>query len=162
MNSLELKTSVDKVEPGGAIDVHGGSELALGEGLGFAQVESRHAPMREGDLNVQRHGDDVRDENKGDTDGPVGQSAPENTVTEPSPVAGHEGNLARADPPSLAAAKSGRSLRDDVEPREEVEVEAGDTHNRVVGVGLVGNHEVGNGVPDIGEVVVGRVKRLEE
>jgi hypothetical protein len=42
-----------------------------------------------------------------------------------------------------------------VEPREEVEVEAGDAHDRVVGVALVGHEEVGGGVPDEGEVVVG-------
>lgn len=39
--------------------------------------------------------------------------------------------------------------------REDVEIKAGYTHDRVVGVFLVANSEVGCFVPDIGEVVVG-------
>jgi hypothetical protein len=155
VDSLELETAVDEVEPGRAVDVHGGSELALGEGLGLAKVDGGHSPVGQGDLDVQRHGDDVRDENEGDAGGPVGESAPEEAVAEEEPVANHEGNLSRADPPSSALSKLRGLLGEHVEPREEVEVETSNAHDWVVGVALVGHEEVGGGVPDEGEVVVG-------
>ena len=59
MHGLELQAAVDEVEPGGAIDVHGGAQLALGEGLGVAEVGGGHAPVGEGNLDVQGHGDDM-------------------------------------------------------------------------------------------------------
>ena len=40
VHGLELKAAVDEVEPGGAVDIHGGAELTLGEGLGLAMVRS--------------------------------------------------------------------------------------------------------------------------
>ena len=40
-------------------------------------------------------------------------------------------------------------------PGEEVEIEAGDGHDGVVDVCLVGDEDVAGGVPDEGEVVVG-------
>lgn len=155
VDSLELETAVVEVEPGRAVDVHGGSELALGEGLGLAEIDGGHSPVGQGDLDVQRHGDDVRDENEDDTGGPVGESAPDEAVAEEEPVASHEGNLGRANPPGSALSKLRGLLGKDVKPREEVEVEAGDAHDRVVGVALVGHEEIGDGVPDEGEVVVG-------
>lgn len=39
VNGLELKTAVHKVHPCGAVDVHGGAELALRKGLGLAEVD---------------------------------------------------------------------------------------------------------------------------
>ena len=42
-----------------------------------------------------------------------------------------------------------------MQPREEVEVEAGDAHDRIVCVALVLDCYVGEGVPVVGEVVVG-------
>lgn len=82
VHSLELQAAMHKVEPGRARDVHGGAQLALGEGLGVAEVGRRHAPMGEGDLDVQWHGDDVRDEDEGDAEGPGGDAAPQETVAE--------------------------------------------------------------------------------
>lgn len=41
-----------------------------------------------------------------------------------------------------------------MQPGEEVEVEAGDAHDRVVGVFLVGNENVGGGIPGEDEAVV--------
>lgn len=49
-----------------------------------------------------------------------------------------------------------------MEPGEEVQVEAGDAHDGIVGEALIGDEEVGGGIPDKGEVVVGRTKGLEE
>ncbi len=61
MNSLKLQTTMNKVEPGGTGDVHGGAELFLGKGLGGAEVGGGHGEVGEGDLDVQGHGDDVGD-----------------------------------------------------------------------------------------------------
>lgn len=49
-----------------------------------------------------------------------------------------------------------------MEPGEEVEVEAGDAHDGVVGVFLEGDKDLGGLVPDVSEVVVGGVYGLEE
>ena len=48
-----------------------------------------------------------------------------------------------------------------MQPGEEVEVKASNGHDRVVGVFLVGDEEVGRGVPDEGEVVEGREDGFE-
>lgn len=102
VNCLELKSTVDEIEPSRAIDVHGGSKLSLGEGLGFAKIRCGHAPMRQSDLNVKGHGDDVRDENKGNAGWPVGQGSPQEEVSEQEPVAAHEADFRRSNPPCLA------------------------------------------------------------
>lgn len=49
-----------------------------------------------------------------------------------------------------------------MQPGEEIQVEAGDAHHRVVGEALVLNQEVGGSVPHKGEVVVRRAQGLEE
>jgi len=49
-----------------------------------------------------------------------------------------------------------------VQPGEEVEVEAGDAHDGVVGVVLVLHGPVGGAVPVVGEVVVAGVEGVEE
>lgn len=72
VNSLELQTAVDPIQPRGAVDVHGCAHLALGEGFGGTEVGGRHAPVGQGDLHVQDHGDQVRDEDEADADGPAG------------------------------------------------------------------------------------------
>ena len=102
VDGLELKASVQEIQPGGAVNVHGSAELALREAFGRAQIRGGHAPMAQGDLNVQKHGDAVRNEDKCNSDGPGGKSAPEKTVAKDSPVASHEENLDRASPPSRA------------------------------------------------------------
>lgn len=155
VHGLELKTAVDPVEPRRAVDVHRGAELALGEGLGFAEVRGRHGPVGEGDLDVKGHSDNVRDEDEADADGPRGERAPDEEVAKDVPVAGHHGDFGGADPPGGRVAE-GRGLgREEVQPREEVEVEARHAHDGVVRVLLEGDEEVGGGVPDEGEVVVG-------
>lgn len=49
-----------------------------------------------------------------------------------------------------------------MQPRQEIKVEARDAHDRIVGVGLIGNGELGDFVPQEGKVVVARVKGTEE
>ena len=99
VHGLKLQTAVDPVQPRGAIHVHGCAHLALGEGLGGAEVGGRHAPMRECDLYVQDHGDQVADEDEADADGPAGQRAPDEQVAEDEPVAPHEDDFHGARPP---------------------------------------------------------------
>lgn len=116
VDDLELQAAVDKVHPGGAVDVHGGSQLALGERLLLAEVGGGHAPVGEGDLDVQRHDGDVADDDEDDADGPGGQGAPDEAVAEEEPVAAHEGDLGRADPPAAGGVEAGRLRREDVQP----------------------------------------------
>jgi len=108
----------------------------------------------EGDLHVERHGDDVGDQDEDDAGRPVGETAPEEAVAEEEPVAGHEGDLGRSNPPGAALSKLRGLLREDVEPGEEVQVETSDAHDGVVSPALEGNEEICCGVPDEGEVVV--------
>ena len=102
MHDLELQAAVDEVEPGGAVHVHGGAKLSLREGLVLTQVRGGHAPVGQGDLDVQGHGGDVRHQHKGDAASPSGQGAPEEAVAEQEPVAAHEDNLGGSNPPRLA------------------------------------------------------------
>lgn len=106
VNGLELEATVDEVQPGRAVDVHGGSELALGEGFVLAEVGCGHSPVGEGDLDVKRHGNDMRDQDEHDTGRPVWQRAPEEKVAKDEPVAGHKGDLGWANPPGLAASET--------------------------------------------------------
>ena len=104
----------------------------------------------------------MRDQHERDAHRPVGQGAPQQEIAKDVPVAAHEEDLDGADPPGLAVAE-GRGLGgEDVQPREEVQVEARDAHDGVVGVLLEGDEEVGDGVPGEGEVVVGGVDAAEE
>ncbi|KFY77510.1 hypothetical protein V499_03140 [Pseudogymnoascus sp. VKM F-103] len=153
VHGLELEATVDEVQPRGAVDIHGGAQLLLGEGLGGAEVGGRHAPVGERDLHVKRHGDNVRHEDEGDADGPGGEREPEQAVAEEVPVAGHEEHLGGAGPGCRALVGGARG--DQVQPGEEVEVEARDAHDGVVGVLLELDGDLARAVP--GEVeVVGR------
>lgn len=111
---------------------------------------------------MQGHGDDVRHQDKGHTDGPCWQRAPEQAVSKEDPVAGAECYLRRTNPPCLGRSQRGRFAGQEVQPREKIEVEASNAHDGVVGVLLVGDEGVGNGIPDKSEVVVAGSKRSEE
>lgn len=162
MNGLELKTTVNEVQPGRAVDVHGSAELALGERLVLAQIGRGHPPVRECDLNMQRHGDDVGNQDEGDANGPCRQCAPEEHVAKQEPVAGHEDYLGGTNPPGFAASKGRRRLREDMSPREKVEVETSDAHDGIISVLLVRDDNFGSLVPHKGELVVGGTEGLEE
>lgn len=160
VHGLELKTAVDEIQPGRAVNVHGGAQLLLSEGLRGAEVGGRHAPVGERDLHVQRHGDNVGDENEGYADGPGGECEPEESVAEEVPVAGHEEHLGGASPGCRALV--GGTWRDQVQPREEVEIEARNTHDGVVGVFLELDGDLASAVPGEVKVVVGGADGLEE
>ncbi|KFY90677.1 hypothetical protein V500_05015 [Pseudogymnoascus sp. VKM F-4518 (FW-2643)] len=160
VHGLELESAVDEIQPRGAVNVHGGAQLLLGEGLGGAEVGGRHAPVGKRDLDVERHGDDVGDEDKGHAEGPGGEREPEEAVAEKVPVAGHEEHFGGAGPGGCSLVGGARG--DQVQPREEVEVEARDSHDGVVGVFLESDGDLGGAVPDEVEVVVAGADGLEE
>lgn len=160
MHSLELESAVDEIQPRGAVDVHGGAQLLLGERLRGAKVSSRHSPVRERDLDVQRHGNDVRDEDEGHADRPGGEREPEETVTKEVPVACHAEHFSGARPGRGTFVRSARG--DQVQPGEEVEVEAGNAHDGVVGVFLEPDGNLAGAVPGEVEVVVAGADGLEE
>jgi len=63
VDGLELKSSVEPIQPGGAVDIHGGAEHLCRKGLTIAQLLRGHAKMRQRDLDVQHEGEHVRDKN---------------------------------------------------------------------------------------------------
>lgn len=162
VNGLELQTAVDKVQPSRAVYIQGSAQLTLRKRFLLAQVGCRHAPVRQGDLHMQRHGDDVGDQDESDADGPCRQRAPEEEIAVQKPVAGYEAYLGRANPPRLAASKGGRSPRHDMDPREKVKVESSDAHDGIIKVLLIRNNNLGSLVPHIGELIVSGAKGFEE
>jgi hypothetical protein len=111
--------------------------------------------VRQGDLNVKGHGDDVGDQDERDACRPVRKGPPYKAVAEPEPVKGDEGELGRTYPGRNATPAFGRGQ--EVMDREYVQVESGYTHHRIVGEFLVLDGDVGEGVPYKSEVVVRRV-----
>ena len=116
--------------------------------------------MRQGDLNMKRHGYYVRDQDESDTYRPGGQCAPYQAVAEPKPITGDESHLGWAHPRRDSTSALG--CREEVMDGEDVEVESSDSHYWIVGVLLVLDGEVGKCVPNKSEVVIGRMKRLDE
>lgn len=153
VDGLELQASVQEVQPRRTIDIHGGSKLALGEGLCGAEIRRRGSPVGESDLHVQEQSDGVRDEDERNTSGPVRESLEKQMVPENVPVAGHHDEFDVASPP--CGSKGGGARREKMQPGEEVEVEAGDAHDGIVGVFLVRDEEIGGTIPNEGEVVEG-------
>lgn len=90
---------MNPIQPLGTIDIHRGTQLALGERFRGTQVRRWHTPVRQCDLDVEDHGDEMRDEDEGDANGPGGQCAPEKQVAEDIPVACHEDDFDVARPP---------------------------------------------------------------
>lgn len=119
----------------------------------------RHAPVRKCNLHVKDHGDGVGDENKRHARRPVGQGSPNEPVAKDGPEARHEGHLEVTRPPGRAELCA--AGREEVAPREEVEVKAGDGHDGVVSIFLVRHEGVGGLVPDKLEFVEGGEDTLE-
>lgn len=162
VHGLELQTTVDEVEPSRAVHVHGSTQLTLRKRLFLAQVRCRHAPVRQGDLNVQRHRNDVRYQYECNAERPCRQRAPEEDIAKQEPVAGHEADFSRTNPPRLAAPEGGRPLGENMNPRQEVKVETSDAHDRIINVLLVWHDDFSSLVPHKCELVIRGAKRLEE
>ena len=160
MHSLELQTPVNEIQPRGAVDIHGRAQLVLGETLA-GEDAGRHAPVGEGDLDMQGHSGEVRDEDEQDAVLPGGDAERVDEVAEPEEIP-EDGEDFRGTGPQRAA-HVGRAGFEQVRPGEEVEVEARGGHDGVVGVGLEAQGEVGDGVVDEDEaVVVGGGEGFEE
>ncbi len=110
--------------------------------------------MRQGDLDVKRHGDDVGYQDKSDASCPGWEGTPDQEVAKEDPVARHKGDLRWPDPPCLAAAKPRRFAGQYMLPGEEIEIETSDAHDRVVGEALVRDESVRYDIPDECEVIV--------
>lgn len=113
--------------------------------------------MRERYLDVQRHGTEVRDEDKAEPDPPIGQRV--NEGTEHGPVAGHRDDLCGSSPPSRSEGSGAR--RQQMSPAEQVQVEASDGHDGVVGVLLIRQKNLACPIPHKGEFVIGRKDAAE-
>lgn len=98
VDGLELQTPMDEIQPRRTFDIHGCSELMLGEALRFANIARRHRPMRQSDLHVQRHRNDMRDQYKHYTQRPGGNTPPDETIAEKKPIHAHEADLCRTCP----------------------------------------------------------------
>lgn len=152
VHGLELQAAVDEVEPLRAGDVHGRAELALREGLAGPEVGGAVAPVREGDLYVQGHSDQVAGEEEDGARGPGGDVAPEQDVEIEEEVDADADDFGGARPPHGALVAGARG--DQEAPGEDVEVEAGDGHDGVVGVFLDGDGDGSDGVPEEFEAAV--------
>ena len=99
VDSLELQATVEPVEPWWAFNIHGSTHLALRERLSGAKIGGGHSPVGEGNLDVENHGDEVRDQDKANADWPCGECHPDKEVAEEIPVAAHEDKLDVTSPP---------------------------------------------------------------
>ena len=114
VDGLELETAVDEVQPGWAIDVHGRAEHFLGEGLVGAEVGGRHGEVGECDLDVQRRGDGVGDQDEDDAVPPGRDRGPDCVVAEPGPEEDLAGDLEV--PVPVCGAFEGAGEEDQVRP----------------------------------------------
>jgi hypothetical protein len=71
VNSLELQSTMEEVEPCRAVDIHGGAQHLLRKRFMHTQVGSRHGKMGQRDLHMQRSSDHVRDQDVGYPAAPV-------------------------------------------------------------------------------------------
>jgi hypothetical protein len=132
----------------------------LRERLAWPEIGGAGAPVGEGDLHVQRHGDQVAGEQEDGARGPSGDVAPEQDVEVEEEVDADAEDFGRASPPHLALGTGAR--REQEAPGEDVEVEAGEGHDGVVGVFLHCDGDGCYGVPDEFEAaVVGRFHGFE-
>lgn len=122
VNSLELKTTMEKVQPRRAVDIHSSAKHLLGERFQRAKISSGHSVVRQRNLHMQRRSHHMRDENENDTAEPSRNATPDNAVSEPNPEEDVAGELEPAVPPARAVFRS--TSDDDVLPAKEVEVEA--------------------------------------
>ena len=85
VDGLELEAAVDKIQPGGAVDVHGRAQHFLWEGLVHAHVCGGHGEVAERDLDVERGGDHVGDHDEDESVPGGGDGQVDNQVAEPGP-----------------------------------------------------------------------------
>lgn len=141
VDSLELQTAVEEVQPGRTVDVHGGAQHLLGKGLVDSQVGRGHGEMRQCDLDMQGGSDNVGDQEECEAATPVGDRFVHHAVAKPVP----EKDLTtkfEPDVPPRRALLRGLALQQ-ILPAQAVEVEPCQHHDGVVGVVLNLEHDFG-------------------
>ena len=154
VHGLELQAAMDEIEPLRTGDIHGSAELTLRKGLAGAEVGGACAPVREGDLHVQGHGDQVTGEDEDGAGGPGRDVTPEEHVEVEEEVGADAEDFSGARPPHLALGAGARG--EEEAPREDIEVKACEGHHWVVGVLLHVDCDGGDGVPDEFEAAIVR------
>ena len=130
VDGLELKTTVEEVEPLGTVDIHGCAKHALRERLVDTEISGAHGEVAECDLNVQGHCDGVTDHDESETAPAIGNALVQDLVAEPVPEEKLAGNLKPAMPPCRTFART--KTKDEILPAQAVEVEAANAEDRVV------------------------------
>lgn len=160
MDGLELQSTVEKVEPLGTIDVHGGAEHPLRKGLLHAQICRAHAEVTQRDLNMEGRGDHVADEDEGDAAADARNGSVDDPVAEPGPESDVAGDFEPAVPPRRTLSRA--ETEDQVFPAETVEIEAAEGHDGVIEVVLVADGEFGKGVVCHDAIVIGAAEGGQE
>ena len=160
VNGLELKATVEEVQPLRAVNVHGGAQHALREGLVGPQVRGRHGEVGKRDLHVQRAGDGVRDHEENEAVPVAVDGLVHDPVPEPVPKENLPRKLEMAVPPRRTML-GGLALQE-ILPREAVEVQSGEHHDDVVEIVLQGDEESGSDVVLHDTVIVGGPQVGEE
>ena len=160
MDGLELQAAVEEVQPGGAIDVHGGAEHLLRKGLVHAEIGGAHCKVAKGDLHVQQHRDRVADHHEDDAVRERRDTAVEDTVAEPGPKEDVASDLEPSVPPGGTLLRA--LAEQEVFPAEPVKVEAAESENWVIQEVLVADEESCGGIVRHYPVVVGGPEGVEE
>ena len=160
VHGLELESTMEKVEPLGAVNIHGGAQHTLRERLGNAKVCCRHGEVRKCDLHMHRHCDHVAEQHECDARTSSGNRFVDGEIAEPGPEEQLASDLQVTMPPRGAFARS--LTQKDVLPGEDVEIEATEAQNRIVEVVLVREHEFREWVVSHDAVIICRTKALEE
>jgi len=113
MDSLELKSPMQEVQPCRTSNVHCCTELTLWEGFAFAEVRCGHPPVGEGNLDMQWHSDYVTDQHERNPESPGRYRAPYEAIAKKKPVASHKGQFCWAYPPCSGVAKLFRVRREE-------------------------------------------------
>lgn len=160
MDGLELKTTVEEVEPGRAVDIHGGAEHSLRERLVDSHIGGGHGEVRKRDLHVQRRGNHVRDEKEGKPAAPVRNRAVHHSIAKPDPEKDLTANLKPPMPPGGTFLRG--LAREKVFPAQTIQVETSKQEDGVVKVVLKAQEEVCSSIEFHDAVVVGAAKAGKE
>ena len=130
MDSLELESAVEEVEPLRAVDIHCGAQHTLRERLVDAKVSSTHGKVTKRDLDMQRHGDGVTDHDESKSAPAIRYALIHNLVAKPVPEKALASDLEPAVPPCRTFART--KTKEEVLPAQTVEVETAEAEDGIV------------------------------
>ena len=148
MRHLHVQTTVDKVEPARAVNVHGGADLAGSKAFVQSKIIARLGKMGKDNLNVQGRSDNVRDHEVREANRPVWKRA-EQAVAIPRPEGDEPSELER--PPSIATCFGGEET-----VRVGIEVKPAERHDDVIELVLMLEKEAARRVEFEDTPVIGR------